>query len=123
MNSEGFGSTFDNLVRTVVWLLQSLAYCILSDENVDAVRKIATHERCLSYVMIHWSRLQLRHCSLQPSYVSNLIHGVAAADVEQFGRKAQGSAVYQFCCTAMNSWVLCVRPITPLVVNLFIFQG
>ena len=28
--------------------------------------------------------------------ISNLIYGVAAADVEEFDRKVQGSAVYQF---------------------------
>ena len=66
---------------------------------MGAMREIATHERFLSCVMMGWSSSQLRHCFLQPSYVSNLIYGVAA--VEEFGRKVQGSAVYQFRSTAM----------------------
>ena len=89
-------------MRTVVWLLRSLAYCILSYKDVGAVREIATHERFLLCVMIGWSSLQLRHCFLQSSYESNLIEGGTAAAVEKFGRKAQGSAIYQFRCTAIK---------------------
>ena len=87
--------------------LQSPAYCILSYKNVSAVREIAAHERCLSRVMTGWSSLQLPYCFLQLNYVSYSIYGVAAAAVEEFGKKAQGSTVYQFCCTAMKIILKC----------------
>ena len=48
INSEGFGCTFDNLVRTMVWLLQSPAYCILSYKDIGAMGQIAPHEKSLS---------------------------------------------------------------------------
>ena len=107
INSEGFGSMFDDLVRTVVWSLQSLLYCILSYKDVGAMREITVHERSLSHVMMDWGSLQLCLRFLQPSYVSNLIHGVAAAAMEELGRKVQGSAVHRFCCTAMKIILEC----------------
>ena len=113
INSEGLGSMFGDLVWTMAWLLQNLVYSILSYKDVVAVRQIAAHERSLSCVMTGWSSSQLHHCFLQPSYIStctcNLIYVVAAVAVEEFGRKAQTSAVYQFCCTPMycRSFFVC----------------
>ena len=63
-------------MRTMVRLLQSPSYCILLYEDMGAVRKVATHKRFLLHMMIDWSSLQLLHCFIQPSYVSNLICGV-----------------------------------------------
>ena len=75
---------------------------------MGATREIAAYERSLFHVMMGWSSLQCRHCFLQPSYIGNLIYGVAsAAAVEEFDRKAQGSAIYQFCSTAMKIILKC----------------
>ena len=96
INNEGFASIFDDLVRTVVRLLQSSSYCILLYKDVGSTGEVATYQRFLSCMMIGWSIPQLFHRFLQPSYVSNLNYGVASAALEEFGRKPQGSAVYQF---------------------------
>ena len=80
VKSEGFVSTFDDLVRTVVWLLQSSSYCILLFKDMGAARMVTTHERFLSLVMMDWSSCssQLFHCFLQPSYVSTVLSWIAA---------------------------------------------
>ena len=83
-------------------------YCILSYKDMGATREIAAHERSLFHVMMGWSSLQFCHCSLQPSYVGNLIYGVASsAAVEEFGGKEKGSAIYHFCSTAMRIILKC----------------
>ena len=76
---------------------------------MGATREIAAHERSLLRVMIGWSSSQFRHRFLQPSYVSNLIYGVASVAVEEFSRKAQGSVIYmyQLCSIAMKIILEC----------------
>ena len=49
-----FGSMFDDLVRTVVWLFQRSTYCMLSYKDMGT-SEIAAHERSLLHVMIGWS--------------------------------------------------------------------
>ena len=74
---------------------------------MGATREIAAHKRFVFNVMMGWISLQFRHHFLQHSYVSNLIYDVASAAVEELGRNAQGSAIYQFCSTAMNIILKC----------------
>ena len=67
INSESFAFMFNSSVRTMVWLLQSPAYCILSYKDLGVVSEIATHKRFLLCMIIGWSSSHLCHHFLQPT--------------------------------------------------------
>ena len=98
---------FDDFVRTVVWLFQKQVYCILSYKDMGAAGEIIAHKRSLFHVVMGWSSLQFRHRFLEPGYVGTLIYGVASYAVEEFGGRAQGSAIHQFYSNAMKIVLKC----------------
>ena len=59
VKSECFGYTFDDPVRTMVWLFLRPTDCILLYKDMGATREIAAHKRSLVHVVMGQSSLQL----------------------------------------------------------------
>ena len=100
-DSKHLVSILDNLVGSVIRLLQRLTNCIMSHEDMHTVEKVITNVYISMKVVTIWGCSQLLHSEFQPFDITDWVDAISLTAVEEFHWEPQGGTIHNLCCTAI----------------------
>ena len=103
LNGEVFVVPFEDLVRSVVWLLKRFLHSIVSDVHMRGCREFVTDIDFPWQLLPYWCGLKFGHDELEPGDIFRWVCKHSGGFwIKQFSRQAKCRAIHQFSCVALN---------------------